>query len=81
MKNLRQSLGKWSVGLVMVLSLASGCQTWVPEAGMTLPSQDYLRHFPQYTPPSPPYPLTRELNALEKANQQAQDERPAPFGN
>jgi hypothetical protein len=49
------------------LSLVSGCQTWVPEAGLTLPSGYYLRHPPQYIPPSPHFPLTRELATLEEA--------------
>ena len=38
----------------------SGCQTYVMEAGLTLPTPHYLRHSPQYFPPSPPYPLPRE---------------------
>jgi hypothetical protein len=50
-------------GLGLVLGLCSGCQTWV--AGMTLPSGHYLQHPPQYFPPSPAFPLTRELAAQE----------------
>jgi hypothetical protein len=46
-------------GLGVVLSTLTGCQTWV--AGMTLPSGRYLEHPPQYFPPSPPFPLSREL--------------------
>ncbi len=46
-------------GLGVTLALTSGCQTWV--AGMTLPSGRYLEHPPQYFPPSPPFPLYREL--------------------
>lgn len=53
-----------ALGLV---TLASGCQTWVPEAALTLPTGHYLRHAPQYIPPSPPYPLPRELSTLEEA--------------
>lgn len=49
------------------LALVSGCQTWVPEAGLTLPTAHYLRHAPQYFPPSPPYPLPKELGSLEEA--------------
>lgn len=45
----------------------AGCQTWVPEAGLTLPSPSYLQHLPQYIPPSPPYPLTNELSGIEEA--------------
>ena len=50
-----------------LMGLTSGCQTWVPEAGLTLPSPHYLRHPPQYIPPSPPFPLSRELQSLEDA--------------
>jgi len=42
---------------------ATGCQTNV--AGMTLPSGHYLQHPPQYFPPSPAFPLQRELAAME----------------
>ena len=51
---------RWGrLGLACLLAAATGCQTWV--AGMTLPSGHYLEHPPQYIPPSPPFPLTREL--------------------
>jgi hypothetical protein len=50
-------------GLGLALLLLSGCQTWF--AGMTLPSPRYLQHPPQYIPPSPPFPLTRELAQQE----------------
>jgi hypothetical protein len=49
------------------LALVAGCQTYVPEAGMTLPSGRYLEHPPAYYPPSPPFPLPRELANLEAA--------------
>ena len=55
------------------LSLLSGCQTWVPEAGITVPSAGYLRHSPQYFPPSEPYPLPKELRSQEEAAKQAYD--------
>jgi hypothetical protein len=55
------------------LSLLSGCQTWVPEAGLTLPSEHYLHYNPQYFPPSEPYPLPKELNSLEEAQRQYND--------
>ena len=58
----------WLLGLG--LSMLAGCQTWVPEAGLTLPSPDYLRHFPQFFPPSPAFPFTRELNSIEEAGAQ-----------
>ena len=49
------------------LALLSGCQTWVPEAGLTLPSGMYLRHPPQYIPRSPAFPLAKELASQEEA--------------
>lgn len=48
------------IGLALLLS---GCQTWM--GGTTLPSPHYLDHPPQYIPPSPPFPLTRELATME----------------
>lgn len=59
--------GAWVAGLGLGLAVLSGCQTWVPEAGLTLPSGHYLEHFPTYIPPSPQFPLMRELNSLEAA--------------
>lgn len=50
-------------GLGLALAGATGCQTWT--AGMTLPSPRYLQHPPQYFPPSPAFPLTRELASQE----------------
>jgi hypothetical protein len=47
---------------------AAGCQTWVPAAGMTLPTGRYLKHPPQYIPPDDPFPLTNEEAAMEGAN-------------
>jgi hypothetical protein len=35
---------------------------------MTLPSPWYLQHLPQYIPPSPGFPLERELAGLEAAS-------------
>jgi hypothetical protein len=50
---------KWGLLATMGLMVAAtGCQTWV--AGMTLPSGFYLQHPPQYIPPSPSFPLSRE---------------------
>lgn len=60
-----------------MLGAGSGCQTWVPEAGLTLPTGHYLRHPPQYIPPSPPFPLTKELATLEEAARNQQNV-PAP---
>jgi hypothetical protein len=58
-------LGRALAGLGLCLVTLSGCQTWV--AGMTLPSGRYLEHPPQYFPPSPPFPLPRELAQQERA--------------
>ena len=58
----------WLAGIGLTLSLLSGCQTWVPTAGLMLPSGYYLRHPPQYIPPSPQFPLPRELASLEEAH-------------
>jgi hypothetical protein len=72
----------WLAGLG--LGVISGCQTWLPEAGLTLPTGHYLAHFPTFIPPSPPYPLPRETASLEEAaaQQTANPPRPAagPFG-
>lgn len=62
------------------LTVTTGCQTWVPEAGLTLPTGHYLRHTPQYIPPSPDYPLSRELATLEEAAARQNQLAPAPFG-
>ncbi len=50
-------------GLGLALGTLSGCQTYV--AGMTLPSPYYLKNPPQYIPPSPAFPLSRELARQE----------------
>ena len=57
---MRRCLGS-ALCLGLSLSALVGCQTWVPEAGITLPSGRYLEHPPQYIPPSPPFTLPREL--------------------
>lgn len=59
--------GAWTLGLGLGLALTAGCQTWVPQAGITLPSPHYLQHYPTYIPPSPQFPLQNELNSLEAA--------------
>lgn len=61
------------VVLGLGLAMLSGCQTWVAEAGITVPSPWYLRHAPQYFPPSDPYPLPKELRSLEEAAKQNYD--------
>jgi hypothetical protein len=71
MKTTRRN--RWLVLAGLGLALLSGCQTWVPEAGITVPSPHYLRHSPQYFPPSEPYPLPKELHSLEEAAKQVND--------
>ena len=58
---------RYCLGTVVGLSLTAlaGCQTWVTEAGVTLPSGRYLEHPAQYVPASPPFPLSRELTSME----------------
>jgi hypothetical protein len=65
MKMMRRWPALRSAGLGLALLALGGCQTWV--AGMTLPSGRYLQHPPQYIPPSPPFPLPRELSSQEAA--------------
>jgi len=48
-------------GLLMLSGLG-GCQTYF--GGMTLPSGHYLKHYPQYFPPDPPFPLQRERDSM-----------------
>jgi hypothetical protein len=66
------------VTLGLVLSWTSGCQTYFPETGQTLPSGYYLHHQPQYFPPTPPFPLPREEAGLEQATLQPSTELPPP---
>jgi hypothetical protein len=65
MNTIRRRTGLCLSGLGFALLTLSGCQTWV--AGMTLPTGHYLWHPPQYIPPSPPFPLPRELSSQEAA--------------
>ena len=57
------------------LGLLSGCQTNVPEAGLTLPSPQVLKHPPQYIPPSEQAPLPIETRHLEEAQQKYRDDQ------
>jgi hypothetical protein len=68
----------WVLWAGLGLAALSGCQTWVPEAGMTLPTGHYLQHFPTYIPPSPPFPLLRETASLEEAAAQQAANPPRP---
>ncbi len=61
---------RYVVGASFGLGLLVGCQTYHPETGLTLPSPHYLRHPPQYFPPSPPHPLPKETAAQEEASAQ-----------
>ena len=63
----KKRTGMLTLAIGLMLASTPGCQTWVPEAGLTLPTWRYLDHPPTYIPPSPAYPLTKELNSLEEA--------------
>ncbi len=68
---MKTKLRVLGLGIAAVcLSTVVGCQTWNMEAGITLPSPYYLRHPPQYFPPSEPYPLPKELRSQEEAAKQ-----------
>jgi hypothetical protein len=66
-------------------SLRFRVRAWVwpvqaePQMGQTLPSPNYLDHPPQYFPPTPPYPLPKEMEdipeAQRKVQQESQEER------
>jgi hypothetical protein len=62
-------------GLGLLLTTVQGCQTWVPSAGLTLPTASYLNHLPQYTPDSPFFPLPHELQSMQNI-----EALPAPVG-
>jgi hypothetical protein len=70
---------KWRTVLLVLacmgVGMISGCQNWPMEAGITIPSPWYLGHPPQYFPPSPPYPLPKELNGLEEAQRRFNEEQ------
>ena len=67
MGNMNKTRRRYWLGTIVGLSLTTlvGCQTWVTEAGVTLPSGHYLEHPAQYVPASPPFPLSRELTSME----------------
>jgi hypothetical protein len=64
MRKIRQWPLYCVAGLGLALTAVSGCQTNV--AGLTLPSPRYLEHQAQYFPPSPAFPLSRELARQEE---------------
>src|SRR5262245_29091791 len=66
MKSTAGASRGWLGAFALGLCLFTGCQTWM--GGMTLPSGHYLEHPPQYFPPSPAFPLSRELAAQETIN-------------
>jgi hypothetical protein len=62
----------------LTLAFLSGCQAYNMETGLLLPTPHYLRHPPQYFPPSPPFPLQREYDSLVEAEKlQEENVRPA----
>jgi hypothetical protein len=66
--NILRRLSWHGVALGLTLLVLSGCQTHVMEASLTLPTGWYLQHQPQYIPPTPDYPLPRELANLQDAS-------------
>ncbi|MEY4393662.1 MAG: hypothetical protein RL595_911 [Planctomycetota bacterium] len=75
MKKRIQWMGLSFALSTLFLSAISGCQTHV--AGMTLPSGHYLEHPPQYVPPSPVFPLSKELASMEGSTNQSSTAGPA----
>ncbi len=76
---MRKDRGKRAVRLAalsLLLAGLTGCQTWV--GGMTLPSGRYLEHPPQYFPPSPEFPLDRELATMKAQQAQINPTVPVP---
>ena len=63
--------GSWhlaiTAGVALGIASLAGCQARMIEAGLTLPSGYYLEQIPEYIPPSPPFPLSNELQSLEDA--------------
>jgi len=57
--------------LALTVGWSSGCQTYFPDTGQTLPSGRYLDHQPQFIPRSPTFPLSKESYNLEQAANQA----------
>jgi hypothetical protein len=68
MSVLKRGIVLATLGLSM---MTVGCQTWIPEAGVTLPSEEWLIHPPQFFPPTPQFPLPRELNTMQNYKPQA----------
>ncbi len=54
------------LGFAGLASAVTGCQTYPAGfGGLTLPSPHYLKHYPQYFPPDPQFPLQRELDSMQ----------------
>ncbi len=73
MSRTRRARRSGLAALSLSLTVLSGCQTYLPTTGQTLPSPRYLDHPPQYFPPSPVFPEARELATME-----AQSGAPVP---
>jgi hypothetical protein len=64
----RRWLVRGTAGLGVSVIALTGCQTYPAGfGGLTLPSPHYLKHYPQYFPPDPPFPLQRELDSMMQA--------------
>ncbi|MGL6072886.1 MAG: hypothetical protein ACRC8S_01865 [Fimbriiglobus sp.] len=63
-KKLPAVLAATAVGAM--LTTTTGCQnTPASFGGLTLPSPNYLNHSPQYFPPTPNFPLQKELDSMQ----------------
>ncbi len=66
MGSARRWLVRGVAGVGVTVTALTGCQTYPAGfGGMTLPSPHYLKHYPQYFPPDPPFPLQRELDSMQ----------------
>ncbi|MGF1578393.1 MAG: hypothetical protein ACFCD0_03425 [Gemmataceae bacterium] len=74
---------KSTLGILAVacaVSLATGCQTYEPRTGLTLPTPRYLDHFPQAIPQTPPFPLANEVESLKAAQERERARARLPIG-
>ena len=66
MRITRRSLVSGLSAVTLGCVALTGCQTYPAGfGGMTLPSPHYLKHYPQYFSPDPPFPLQRELDSMQ----------------
>ncbi len=66
MGSARRWLVRGVAGVGVTVTSLTWCQTYPAGfGGMTLPSPHYLKHYPQYFPPDPPFPLQRELDSMQ----------------